>query len=74
MAKEKDAQFEKVAEELSGIREALEDICDELSELHQSVMVIGILKMVETRPDMKEKLEPIFKEMVSTFDADEDGV
>jgi hypothetical protein len=71
MAKEKVEQLEKIADELSGIREALEDICDDLGELHQSIMVIGILKMVETRPDMKEKLEPLFKEMVSAFDMDE---
>jgi hypothetical protein len=73
MAREKDAQFEKIAEELSGIREALEDVCDQLGELQQSIMVIGILKMIETRPEMKEKLEPMFKEMASTLDMAEDG-
>ncbi len=45
----------------------MEDISDELSELHQSLMIIGVLKMAEVRPDMKEKLEPLFKEMVSAF-------
>jgi hypothetical protein len=68
MAKEKDAQQQAIAEELFGIREALEDIGEELSELHQSLMVIGLLKMAEVRPDMKEKMEPVFKEMVAAFE------
>ncbi len=68
MAKDKDAQLQTIAEELSGIREALEDLGEELNELHQSVMLIGLLKMVEVRPDMKEKMEPIFREMIATFD------
>ncbi|VVB71710.1 Uncharacterised protein [uncultured archaeon] len=68
MTKEKDLQLQAIVEELSGIREAMEDISDEISELHQSIMIIGMLKMAEVRPDMKEKLEPIFKEMVSAFE------
>ena len=68
MAKEKDVSVSDVAEELSGIREALEDLCDEISELHQSLMVIGILKMMEIRPEMKEKMEPMFEEMMAAFE------
>ncbi len=68
MAKDKDIQFQVIADELSGIREALEDIGEEISELHQSIMIIGLLKMAEVRPDMKEKMEPVFKEMVAAFE------
>lgn len=69
MAKEKDedAQLEIIAEELSGIREAIEDLGGELSELHQSIMLIGLLKIAEMRPDMREKMDPIFKEMIASF-------
>ncbi len=68
MAKERDAQLQTIADELSGIREALEDIGEELSELHQSLMIMGLLKMAEVRPEMKEKLEPVFREMVRAFE------
>jgi hypothetical protein len=68
MAKDKEVQLLAIAEELSGIREALEDLGEEISELHQSLMIIGLLKMAEVRPDMKEKMEPIFREMVSAFE------
>ncbi len=65
--KEKDAQLEIITEELSGIREAVEDLGEELSELHQSIMLIGLLKIAEMRPDMREKMDPIFREMISSF-------
>lgn len=68
MAKEKDAQIQTIADELSGIREALEDIGEELNELHQSLMIMGLLKMAEVRPEMKEKMEPVFREMVKAFE------
>jgi hypothetical protein len=67
MSKEKDAQIKELGEELSGIREALEDLCCEVSDLHHSIMVIGILKMMEVRPDLKEKMEPIFDEIIASF-------
>ncbi len=65
--KDKDPQLEIIAEELSGIREAIEDLGEELSELHQSIMLIGLLKIAEVRPDMREKMDPIFREMVASF-------
>lgn len=65
--KDKDPQLEIIAEELSGIREAIEDLGEELSELHQSLMLIGLLKMAEVRPDMREKMDPIFREMIASF-------
>ncbi len=68
MAKERDAQIQTIADELSGIREALEDIGEELNELHQSLMIMGLLKMAEVRPEMKEKMEPVFREMVKAFE------
>ncbi len=70
MAREKEEKLSEIVDELSEIREALETVGDELRELHQSIMVIGILKMVEVRPEMKEKLEPMFKEMVESFAMD----
>ncbi len=65
--KDKDAQLETIVEELSGIREAIEDLGGELSELHQSIMLIGLLKIAEIRPEMREKMDPIFREMVASF-------
>ncbi len=65
--KDRDSQLEIITEELSGIREAIEDLGEELSELHQSLMLIGLLKIAEMRPDMREKMDPIFKEMISSF-------
>jgi len=70
MAREKEEKLQEIVDELSDIREALETVGDELRELHQSIMVIGILKMVEVRPEMREKLEPLFKEMVESFAMD----
>lgn len=71
-------QLEKIVEELSGIRESMEDLqmiseslddlCDTLNELHQSIMVLCILKIAEVRPDLKDKMEPMFKELVASFD------
>jgi prefoldin subunit 5 len=70
--KEKDEQIQIISEELSGIREAIEDLSGEINELHQSIMLIGLLKIAEIRPDMKEKMDPIFKEMISSFGEFED--
>jgi len=78
----KDILLEKILEELSGIRaaieelqvisESLDDLSDEISELHQSIMVLGILKIAEVRPDLKDKMEPMFKELVASFDMTEE--
>lgn len=65
--RDRDAELEIIAEELSGIREAVEDLGEELNELHQSIMLIGLLKIAEMRPDLKEKMDPIFREMIASF-------
>jgi hypothetical protein len=78
MAREKDILLEKILEELSGIRTAIEDLQmisdsvdelnDNITELQQSIGVLGIVQLAQIRPDLKEKMEPMFKELVAALD------
>lgn len=78
MTREKDILLEKILEELSGIKTAIEDLQmisesiddlnDNIIELQQSIGVLGIVQLAQIRPDLKEKMEPMFKELVAALD------
>ena len=72
MAKAKADSKEAVLEEIS---EKLEEICDSMVSIEESLDDISMsykmlifFKLVELRPDMKDKLGPLVEEMIESMD------
>lgn len=64
----KDEILEEIAGSLSSISDSLERIDDELDEISMVGKMLVFFKMVEMRPELKEKLGPLINELVDSMD------
>lgn len=64
----KDEILEEIAGSLSSISDSLERIDDELDEISMVGKMLVFFKMVEIRPELKEKLGPLINELVDSMD------
>lgn len=72
MSKEKDAKLEEIAQALEGIREELENLCDEVGNLSSILQITSFMlisdKLSETRPELREKIQPLINEWINALD------
>jgi predicted DNA-binding protein YlxM (UPF0122 family) len=64
----KDEILEEIAGSLSSISDSLERIDDELDEISMVGKMLVFFKMVEIRPELKDKLGPLINELVDSMD------
>jgi len=64
----KDEVLSEIAEQLAAISDSLDCINDELADIGVSTKVMIFFKLIELRPDMKEKLEPLINDLVASMD------
>lgn len=60
----------EIAEQLESISNALACIHEEIADISFTGKIMTIFKIMELRPELKEKLEPLIKEMAATMDLD----
>ncbi|HOV82648.1 MAG TPA: hypothetical protein PLN19_02600 [Methanothrix sp.] len=60
--------LEEIAEELANISDSLTEIHSDLEDLSMSSKIMVFLKMMDMRPAMKEKLEPVIDELAAAMD------
>lgn len=65
-----DEALREIAEQLESISNALACIHEEIADISFTGKIMTIFKIMELRPELKEKLEPLMKEMVATMDLD----
>jgi hypothetical protein len=68
MAKSKEVQMEDIQETLMEISDELGNICNELSELNSGLSTVGTMitinMLVNSRPELKDKVAPIINELI----------
>lgn len=64
----KEENLEEIAETLATIRDSLEGINSELEDISISSKMLIFFKLIELRPDMKEKLEPLINDLAASMD------
>jgi hypothetical protein len=64
----KDEALQEIAEHLSSISDSLDVIQEELDDICMTGKIMTFFKMIELRPEMKEKLRPLIDEMVASID------
>jgi hypothetical protein len=69
-----DETLQGIAEQLEAISDILACIHAEIADISFSGKMMTFFKMIELRPEMKEKLGPMFDEMVASMDLDMDGL
>ncbi len=68
----KDETMEEIAETLASINDSLEGINAELEDICMSSKMLIFFKMIELKPEMKEKLGPMIDELAESMDLDMD--
>ncbi len=68
-----DETLREIADHLESISDALACIHEELADISFTGKIMTIFKVMELRPDMKEKLEPLISEMAASMDFDMSG-
>ncbi len=73
----KDENLEEIAEQLTSINDSLDSISDnldninaELSDICFTGKMLIFFKLMELKPELKEKLGPMIDEMATTMDFD----
>ena len=66
----KDETMEEIAETLASINDSLEGINAELADISMSSKMLIFFKLVELRPDMKDKLGPLINDLAASMDFD----
>ena len=66
----KDEKLQEIAEQLSAISDSLDGINEELADISMSSKMLIIFKLIELRPDMKEKLGPLINDLTELMDFD----
>jgi hypothetical protein len=66
----KDETMQEIAETLASINDSLEGINAELEEICMSSKMLIFFKMIELRPEMKEKLGPLIDDLAESMDMD----
>ncbi len=68
MAKSKEIQMEDLQETLMEISDELGNICNELSELNSGLSTVGTMitinMLVNSRPELKDKVAPLINELI----------
>ena len=64
----KEETMEEIADALASISESLEGINEELEDISISSKMLIFFKMIELRPDMKEKLGPLIDDLAESMD------
>ena len=64
----KEEALEEIAETLANISDSLEGINAELEDICMSSKMLIFFKMIELRPEMKEKLGPLINELAESMD------
>jgi len=64
----KEETMEEIAETLASINDSLEGINAELEDICMSSKMLIFFKMIELRPEMKEKLGPLIDELAESMD------
>jgi DNA-binding FrmR family transcriptional regulator len=66
----KDEKLQEIAEQLSAISDSLDGINEELADISMSSKMLIIFKLIELRPEMKEKLGPLINDLTELMDFD----
>jgi hypothetical protein len=69
----KEEIMEEIADSLASISDSLEGIYEELEDISMTSKIQIFFKMMELRPEMKEKIGPMIDEMAKSMDFDMDG-
>jgi len=64
----KEENMEEIAETLASINDSLEGINAELEDICMSSKMLIFFKMIELRPEMKEKLGPLIDDLAESMD------
>ncbi|MCX6674495.1 MAG: hypothetical protein NTY37_12040 [Methanothrix sp.] len=64
----KEETMEEIAETLASINDSLEGINAELEDICMSSKMLIFFKMIELRPEMKEKLGPLIDDLAASMD------
>ena len=68
----KEETMEEIAETLASINDSLEGINAELEDICMSSKMLIFFKLIELRPDMKDKLGPLINDLAESMDFDMD--
>lgn len=66
----KDETLEEIAEQLTSISDSLDNINAELSDICFTGKMLIFFKLMELKPELKEKLGPMIDEMAASMDFD----
>ncbi len=66
----KDEPLQEIAEQLTNISDSLEGIHDELADISATGKMLIFFKLIEIRPELKEKLGPMIDEMAEAMYSD----
>jgi hypothetical protein len=66
----KDETMKEIAETLASINDNLEGINAELEDICMSSKMLIFFKMIELKPEMKEKLGPLIDDLAESMDMD----
>jgi hypothetical protein len=64
----KDETMEEIADTLASINDSLEGIYEELEDIGITSKMLIFLKLIELRPEMKEKLDPLIDDLAKSMD------
>ncbi|NPV61185.1 MAG: hypothetical protein HPY61_00875 [Methanotrichaceae archaeon] len=64
----KDEALTEISEKLEEISDSMANINEALDDINMSFKMLIFFKLVELRPDMKEKLGPLVNDMVESMD------
>jgi hypothetical protein len=62
--------LQEIAEQLEAISDTLACIHEDIADISFTGKIMTIFKIMELRPEMKEKLEPLINEMAASMDLD----
>lgn len=68
----KEEVLEEIAETLASISDSLEGINAELEDISMSSKMLIFFKIIELRPEMKEKLGPLINDLAESMDMNMD--
>jgi len=63
-----DEVLSEIAEQLAAISDSLDCINDELADISMSTKMMIFFKLIELKPEMKEKLGPLINDLVVSMD------
>jgi hypothetical protein len=64
----KDEILEEIAENLSSISDSLDEMNIQLEDISMASKMLVFFKMIELRPEMKEKLGPLINDLIEGMD------